>query len=485
MDVLDQDKKNPKKDLFQKKDVADYVRTTIYVNRGKSAYHNGKFFKSRRKGRILYCYHYKTKPKIVFLDFDYKLENNKFKNKINRYTIVVKNSKLYFYHTTKLFGDANFKCRDISHLNFFDKFWPKDKNNLEMLAANQRMLRCLKVFIKQNKLPIEIEYNHKNIRWESIESAVYQDEDDFDCITKSDSKRKKYANILIRKINVSLCSVCERAFKKYTFPLLRDFNILNPLIANRYFREQRLKILIKKCFGNSGKQITNQILGFLHNKSAPKDKCNIFNIGLLFKNILTPEIISQNLLKLVDLSISLDLNPGNIQRQRKFWKLLSMPKRLSVLNDMSPIFYYKDTVQMFNDFPGIVFPKDAKDLLEIHDYYAKEVNKLKHPLTPFPYEEKDLRLNKKIEDFEIKLPLNNHELVSWGQDQHHCVGSYAKKVLTRQIFILGVFKNQELKYCIEYDWRKRNILQFLGKYNAPPEENDKILIEKELKNSII
>ena len=99
-------------------------------------------------------------------------------------------------------------------------------------------------------------------------------------------------------------------------------------------------------------------------------------------------------------------------------------------------------------------------------------------------QEKLLSLEKvKDSNFSIKIPLENHDLIQIGDKLHICVGGgwYAKRIIDEDIFIITIFKNNQLTYCIELSQKDLSILQAKGPYNNKIPKEDMEWIQNSFK----
>jgi len=129
------------------------------------------------------------------------------------------------------------------------------------------------------------------------------------------------------------------------------------------------------------------------------------------------------------------------------------------------------------------------NIRETHDLIMSEFNKLKT-------EDKKIKYNKKYAVLDNQtvtnnivsvLPKSTHDLVSWGSDQHNCIGSYANKVMQPSKTIIVGFKNQTTNDWIGHAELSQTlngwvVIQLRGKYNQILEDNDDKVIRKFIDN---
>jgi hypothetical protein len=145
-----------------------------------------------------------------------------------------------------------------------------------------------------------------------------------------------------------------------------------------------------------------------------------------------------------------------------------------------------ETLRQFHP-EGLTIPKKWKDLTELHDKISKTYNEFKAEANKLPinYTTAEAKLNMKVNDFEIKLPKDTSEIVLYGQALKNCVASYAERACNKQIYILGVYRKDTLKYNIELhkdNQKGIQIVQFKGMRNATPDPDDEKVIREAITN---
>lgn len=151
-------------------------------------------------------------------------------------------------------------------------------------------------------------------------------------------------------------------------------------------------------------------------------------------------------------------------------------------NDGYPRSYIiDDTANMATSVIGDNFNwgKRIRCLKELHDDLAKVQKKLgsvlqQCPITPLSSYLED----KKILEYDLSLPKNNHQLISWGEDFKNCVGAYFFKILSGESIIISLkYKNKKV-YCVELN-NNLDIKQCSGIANTPINSMELNLIKEE------
>jgi len=140
----------------------------------------------------------------------------------------------------------------------------------------------------------------------------------------------------------------------------------------------------------------------------------------------------------------------------------------------------RDTVKFYSEHPCEI-PRNLKPCWhDLHNYIYRQHQKRIRPVEEFKYEDKILGIHGACEDnLSIRLPQNSHDLIDWGNELSHCVGSYGSMVAQKRCTIFGVFKEEKIKYCLQVTGRK--VVQFRGKHNCSPEKEDSEKVIRVLK----
>lgn len=89
---------------------------------------------------------------------------------------------------------------------------------------------------------------------------------------------------------------------------------------------------------------------------------------------------------------------------------------------------------------------------------------------PIPQEGPTKKLDGlKVGDMELRSAKDTHELVAWGDEMHHCIGSYGYQAVAGTSHLLALYSDQKLVANLELD-RTGRVRQFYGMFNATPPE---------------
>lgn len=115
-----------------------------------------------------------------------------------------------------------------------------------------------------------------------------------------------------------------------------------------------------------------------------------------------------------------------------------------------------------------LLPKKLKNLLHFHDEISLMMNKRNQQ--NYELTQSDLTsLHKlKFKDYTIIVPSMNYELIHAGIALKICVGGgqYGKKIIAKESQIIFLNKNDEIIYCVEFDFERKEIIQAKSLYNA-------------------
>lgn len=125
------------------------------------------------------------------------------------------------------------------------------------------------------------------------------------------------------------------------------------------------------------------------------------------------------------------------------------------------------------------------NIRETHDLILSEFNKLTTEDNKIKYKKKHVVLDNQMVTNNIVsvLPKTTHDLISWGSDQHNCIGSYGNRVIQSSKTIIVGFKNQTTNDWVGHAELSNTkggwiITQLRGKYNIILEDEDDKAIRK-------
>lgn len=402
----------------------------------------------------------KSSLKFTILGYsfnDLSGSNKATSNKNATYSFKIKKDKIYVYHLTPLIEkkvnvrDHTKKIREIisSFIEAPKSINPKMKADRQ--TAQSRVAQVFNHWLKLNKFPRRFVFRKKTPLADQITNFI--------------------------------------------FPTLKNFEVTNPnSTVNLPFMKdgKGVKAVIKKCFGSAGNKTVKLILKVC----KERNDLSVLKFGQLLKNIVTIDVIQCALEDFKGSSVS-GLNIGfpgprgeyTPKYFKDFFKAQPETARNALIKDLSnsQAYIIKDTVSQYNtqraNLPNIPLNINSSwDLF--HDWLSEQrtarYKKAEEVKLDFSYTEEELKLdNLKAGDLELILPKDNYELSAWGKELHHCVGGYSRSVESKYCLILGVKKENKIKYCIEL--RQNKIQQFRGTCNCDPDADDKKVVLDNLK----
>lgn len=155
----------------------------------------------------------------------------------------------------------------------------------------------------------------------------------------------------------------------------------------------------------------------------------------------------------------------------------------------SMMIYSRDAGRMFQQITDRTVRRNILafkgNIRETHDLIMSEFNKLKTEDRKIKYNKNHAVLDNQMVTNNIVsiLPKSTHELVSWGSDQHNCIGSYGNSAMQPSKTIIVGFKNRTTNDWVGHAELNRTvngwvIIQLRGKYNSILEDNDNKVIRK-------
>ena len=158
-------------------------------------------------------------------------------------------------------------------------------------------------------------------------------------------------------------------------------------------------------------------------------------------------------------------------------KLLSIVSERKVVNMILNHYYdFFDAAKMYYDLCEYEDDLSIKSTLEDERFFKRKIKTIHDDLMylhmqmqqkniPIKYSQEQKNLQGKIDGYEFSLPKDTDEIRLIGFKMHHCVGSYANRVLKKQTTIVSVRKNNKYVVCIEVDQDLKGIYQAKREYN--------------------
>jgi hypothetical protein len=117
--------------------------------------------------------------------------------------------------------------------------------------------------------------------------------------------------------------------------------------------------------------------------------------------------------------------------------------------------YITDSARMINllkdmGAENLIEPKNS--LIDFHNSLSVTIQKLKtdNQLIPFPEKYLLTGIKARNDIYEIRKPIDTHELIRVGQLMNHCVGSYARSVLNMDVEIVTLYDSENYPLvCME------------------------------------
>lgn len=202
-------------------------------------------------------------------------------------------------------------------------------------------------------------------------------------------------------------------------------------------------------------------------------------------------------------------------------KFLTPKKVISIMNRLSAVTVHDlvDTVQMITEFDsvekipntlksqfpnGLIIDFKFQELKELHDKISTQytIIKAESAKKDIPVHELYMKLHaKELRGLKLIVPTSTAPLSIWGKTLNICIASYGDKAAKGETLLLGVEKEGQVKYCIEFGvsmaevaatlpdmelkefvnpmdqssetYYTPRIVQFRGERNGNPTEEDK------------
>lgn len=230
------------------------------------------------------------------------------------------------------------------------------------------------------------------------------------------------------------------------------------------------------------KPIHAQNLGSLFKKyNVPKSLRSIFlkskdvqTVCLTLENVrkLLPVVEDQVKFYSTSIVYARRFSPKGFKKVYEFLKNVPANRRLEQMNYEHLI----DTIRMTNfvkqRMPDIVIDYSMR-AEALHQWASGEHNKILNPNYTIPYSPEMVESVELMQysligtNVSVRLAVDTYELVRWGNELSHCIGTYGRSAVEGRSVLFGIFVGEELTYTIEAD-QKFHIRQFYGKRNSKP-----------------
>lgn len=130
----------------------------------------------------------------------------------------------------------------------------------------------------------------------------------------------------------------------------------------------------------------------------------------------------------------------------------------------------------------------AKTWRELHDNLAKDLSR--RGVQDQPIEK--VKLAEKIDKvalpdgYSLILPKSTHELIDWGRDMGHCIGSYIHEAVQGESVFLGIIKDKKMIGNAQISVKQNRLVQIFGKRNAYLDKNTlEVFSDGMIKNKVL
>lgn len=156
-------------------------------------------------------------------------------------------------------------------------------------------------------------------------------------------------------------------------------------------------------------------------------------------------------------------------------------RRTLALAPINNMYTLSDTVRLF-DMVGGDDNIRVKTWRELHDYLSDKQRKMGRVNRPIPQTKIAEKFDgKQAGQLTLVSAKETGQVEEWGDEMHHCIGSYAQMARKGDTNLFGVYEGGELKGNLMLD-KIGNVVQLYGKYNANFDPEDDAAIRKAVKS---
>lgn len=251
--------------------------------------------------------------------------------------------------------------------------------------------------------------------------------------------------------------------------------------------KKNLNQMCEEIFGFTSKKLQKLAVERIFPKGSPYVNESMFNIGIAFKEVLSP-----NNLFLV---IEKNLYPchlgttGTHTMMNDFWKEFAKTKEgdiseKRILNLLQTKFH-RDNLLGCGEAWAMLKDKNLNldlsqadftaDVEKIYSYLDREVKKLKNPEYELKMESTFPKVapikDAKVDDLQVVLPKTNYDLADWSRKMSNCIHGYGKRVLDGETMVLAICDAKgKMVYNIQITNGK--VVQFRSKNNGQPDQKE-------------
>lgn len=184
---------------------------------------------------------------------------------------------------------------------------------------------------------------------------------------------------------------------------------------------------------------------------------------------------------------------GNVTTMRKFLRRFTIKKRLDFVTNQQENYYKCDILRMVDHLTkhGVKIPE-----LPRRQFNWKDIHDALLPLLGL-IEVKGKKISQieiakeidglKMEGHHIVTAKTTGQVIEWGNQQHHCIGSYVNEAVGGSCVLFGVYRNDGALIANGYmgsedlgGVKTWSIVQLLGKHNQPIDADLYMAIESTL-----
>lgn len=127
----------------------------------------------------------------------------------------------------------------------------------------------------------------------------------------------------------------------------------------------------------------------------------------------------------------------------------------------------------------------AKTWSEFHDDLTRDLSRRKVRDQPIEKVSLAKKIDKVVlsDGYSLVLPSTTHELIDWGRNMEHCIGSYTNEAVQGDSVFLGIIKDQKMIGNAQISVKNKRLVQVFGKRNSYLDKNTLEMFSKALVNN--
>lgn len=312
-------------------------------------------------------------------------------------------------------------------------------------------------------------------------------------IGKPDIEREKYFTATAKTHpGLNFTQLTKINEESYINPYFYGMHIAYPLMRNLVLKDDRLpssatKFLRHETMMDGVRAMYGKTLYRKDLVKAASTTTSVYRLMIAreLRNIVPVDWII-DFLNAEHCAINHEMNKETVKSFRTLFKSLTPAQQkryLKELADTSPrkavsSWEINDTLRMFHQLEkdyGVTFIPgqiQARGWKELHEAVRLDLRGRRYAKRDIEQVTlaKEIAKVKFANGYQVIQPKDTHDLLDWGNNMHHCIGSYANDAVQGSSVFLGIMKDGTMIGNAQIKVKEKRLVQIFGKHNRILEE---------------